>query len=200
MAGDEKMKDVYLDKIVDITDPNCQFIMDMNSEISQYGAIVYNYENNSYQYIRKFSDIDHKKELLPDFIKVEKSDGLLNGLNLTIHYEFDPENEEDKENLEIWNNELSLIEYPIYAYDEEGQIYDDKYIKLNNKPTKHTIWFLKPETLDYLYGLDLLMFTPVIKDMTIIRKLIKEYTFNPINETTEKKKKHKVEVCDGCEE
>ncbi len=194
------MKDVYLDKIVDITDPNCQFIMDMNSEISQYGAIVYNYENNSYQYIRKFSDIDHKKELLPDFIKVEKSDGLLNGLNLTIHYEFDPENEEDKENLEIWNNELSLIEYPIYAYDEEGQIYDDKYIKLNNKPTKHTIWFLKPETLDYLYGLDLLMFTPVIKDMTIIRKLIKEYTFNPINETTEKKKKHKVEVCDGCEE
>ena len=200
MVGDEKMKDVYLDKIVDITDPNCQFIKEMNSEINQYGAIVYNYENNSYQYIRKFTDIDHKRELLPDFIKVENSDALLNGLNLTIHYEFDPETEEDKENLDIWNNELSLIEYPIYAYDDEGQIYDDKYIKLNNKPTKHTIWFLKPETLEYLYSLDLLMFTPVIKDMAIIRKLIKEYTFNPITETTEKKKKHKVEVCDGCDD
>ena len=199
------MEDFYLNKIVDITDPDCQFIKELNDEIKQYGAIVYNFENNSYQYIRKFSDIDHKRELLPDFIKVEKSDPLLNGLNLTIHYQFDPQTEQDPENLDIWNNELSLIEYPVYGYDDEGQIYDEKYIKLNNKPTKHIVWFLKPESLDYLYTLDLLLFTPVIKDMAIIRKLIKDYAVNPIksdngDKNIKKEKKHKVEVCDGCDE
>ena len=65
------MRDLYLNKIVDLTDPQCEFISEFNREIKKYGAIVYNYESNSYQFIRNFQHIDCKKEILPDFMRVE---------------------------------------------------------------------------------------------------------------------------------
>lgn len=205
------MQDVYLNKIVDITDPNCEFIKEFDREAYKYGAIVYNYENNSYQFVRKFTDIDYKKELLPDFIKVENSDSLLNGLNITIHYQFDPETEEDEENLDIWENELSKIDIPIYAYDDEGQVYDKEYIYLNTQPTKHTVWMLSKESMEYIYSLDLLMFTPIIKDMAIIRRLIKDYGIHPFKNVYCEDKEYHVpelkgvykkdkEYCDGCDD
>ena len=173
------MQDIYLNKIVDIADPYCQFIEQFNKEIYKYGAIVYNSEVNSYQFIRHFSDIDYKKELLPDFIKVENSDKLLNGLSLTIHYEFDPETEEDQENLDIWENELSQMLIPYYDYDDEGEVYQKDEIPFTTKPTKHIVWFLDEKSFDYIYSLDLLIYTPIIKKMSIIQNLIRNYCVHP---------------------
>ena len=57
------MRDLYLNQIVDITDPNCEFIREFDHEIRKYGAIVYNHEYNSYQFIKHFRQIDFKREL-----------------------------------------------------------------------------------------------------------------------------------------
>ncbi len=191
------MEDVYLNKIVDITDPYCEFIKQFDKEIYKYGAVVYNHETNSYQFIRKFTDIDYKKELLPDFIKIENSDVLLNGLNITIHYQFDPETEEDEENLDIWQKELSRIELPVYAYDNEGQVYAKEYINLNPQETKHTVWFLNDQSMKYIYSLDLLLFTPIIKDMEIVRKLIKDYGVHPFKNNYLEDRDYKVPELKG---
>ncbi|MDO4377748.1 MAG: hypothetical protein Q4C64_01185 [Erysipelotrichia bacterium] len=191
------MEDIYLNKIVDITDPYCEFIKQFDKEVYKYGAVVYNHETNSYQFIRKFTDIDYKKELLPDFIKIENSDALLNGLNITIHYQFDPETEEDEENLDIWQKELSQIELPVYAYDDEGQVYAKEYISLNPQETKHTVWFLNTQSMEYIYSLDLLLFTPIIKDMEIIRKLIKDYGVHPFKNIYSEDKDYKVPELKG---
>ncbi|MGN1399151.1 MAG: hypothetical protein ACI4WG_04035 [Erysipelotrichaceae bacterium] len=174
------MQDIYLDKIVDITDPYCQFLKEFDEEIYKYGAIVYNSEVNSYQFIRHFNDIDYKKELLPDFIKVENSDKLLNGLSITIHYEFDPEVEEDQDNLDIWNYELSQMLIPYYDYDnDEGEVYQKEEIPFTTKPTKHIVWFLDERSHDYISSLDLLIYTPIIKQMSIISNLIRNYCVHP---------------------
>ena len=191
------MEDVYLNKIVDITDPYCEFIKQFDKEIYKYGAVVYNHETNSYQFIRKFTDIDYKKELLPDFTKIENSDVLLNGLNITIHYQFDPETEEDEENLDIWQKELSRIELPVYAYDNEGQVYAKEYINLNPQETKHTVWFLNDQSMEYIYSLDLLLFTPIIKDMEIVRKLIKDYGVHPFKNNYLEDRDYKVPELKG---
>jgi len=173
------MRNVYLGNIVDITDPSCEFVAEFDKEIRKYGAIVYNYESNSYQYIRAFNHINCKKEVLPDFVKVENADPLLKGLNITIHYEFDPETEEDEENLEIWNEDISNIELPYYGYDEDGDIYEDKYTKMSVTPSKHTIWFLNEKSYDYILDTDLLMLTPIIKNINIARELIRSYAVHP---------------------
>lgn len=172
------MRDVYLNMIVDMTDPNCEFIKEMNREIRKYGALVYNHEYNSYQFIKSFSKIDFKRELLPDFIKVEDAGPLLKGLTLTIHYEFDPETEEDPENLEIWK-ELSQIETPVFDYDDDGEIRISKYIKLYPNESKHSLWFLDEKSHEYLLDLDLLLLDPIIKQLPIAQKLIKEYSVHP---------------------
>ncbi len=184
-----------MDKIVDITDPNCEFIKEMNKEINKYGALVYNYEYNSYQLIYNFDQIDYKKELLPDLIKVEDAGNLLKGMNITFHYDFDPETEDDKENLEIWQ-ELSQIELPVFAYDEDGEILVDKTIYLYPSVSKHTIWYLTEDSYKYIKELDILLVKPIIKNLSIAQKLIKEYAISPFKE----KKEHHVEVCDGCDE
>ncbi|NLZ76277.1 MAG: hypothetical protein GX914_07215 [Erysipelotrichia bacterium] len=173
------MEKMYLNMLVDITDPKCDFINTINKEIENYGAIVYNYQSNSYQFIRKFSHIDYKTEVLPDLIKVENSDALLNGLNLSIHYEFDPETEEDEENLDIWYNDISQIELPVYNYDDDGDIYLEKYVPIDTSISKHTLWYLNKDSYDYILDLDLLMLTPVIKNINIARELIKKYSVHP---------------------
>lgn len=173
------MRDVYLGNIVDITDPNCEFITEFDKETRKYGAIVYNYEQNSYQYVRAFNHINCKKEVLPDFVKVENTDPLLKGLNITIHYEFDPETEEDEENLEIWNEDISTIELPYYGYDEDGEIYEEKYIPISITPSKHTVWFLSEKSYEYILDTDLLMLTPIIKNINIARELIRNYAVHP---------------------
>ena len=173
------MRDIYLNQIVDITDPKCEFINEFNKEIRKYGALVYNHASNCYQFIKRFEQMDYKIEVLPDLMRVENSDALLNALNLTIHYEFDPETEEDEENLAIWNEEISQIELPIFAYDEDGEVYDDKYVEMNVETTKHTVWFLNKESFDYIQNIDLLMITPIIKNINIARELIKKYAVHP---------------------
>ncbi|HQB31757.1 MAG TPA: hypothetical protein PLI19_00360 [Erysipelotrichaceae bacterium] len=175
------MEKFYLNMIVDMTDPKCEFIDTVNKEIKNYGAVVYNYQSNSYQFIRRFSHIDYKSEILPDFIKVENSDALLNGLNLTIHYEFDPETEEDEENLDIWFNDISQIELPVYNYDKDGDIYLEKSVPIDTSVSKHTLWYLNKDSYEYILDVDLLMLTPVIKNINIARDLIKNYTVHPFD-------------------
>ncbi len=181
------MRNVYKDMIVDIGDSKCEFIEEFNKEIKKNGAIVYNFESNSYQFIRKFEHIDVKKEVLPDFIKIEDTNPLLKGLNITVHYEFDPETEEDKENLEIWENDISTIDLPYYNYDEDGEYYVEKTFKMNTKTSQHTVWFLKDGSFDYIADKDLLMFTPIIKNINIARDLIKSYAVHPFENTYNQK-------------
>ncbi|MCR5067944.1 MAG: hypothetical protein K6A14_07785 [Erysipelotrichaceae bacterium] len=173
------MRDIYLNKIVDLTDPQCEFISEFNREIKKYGAIVYNYDSNSYQFIRNFGHIDCKKEILPDFMRVENANALLNGLQLTIHYEFDPEEEEDEENLAIWNEEISQIELPVFCYGEDGEIDIEKYVPYNTEVSKHVVWFLNKDSYDFILDCDLLMLTPVIKNINVARELIKNYGVHP---------------------
>jgi hypothetical protein len=176
-----KMEKLYLNMIVDMTDTNCEFIKTIDKEINNYGAVVYNHQSNSYQFIRKFKHIDYKAEILPDFIKVENSDALLNGLNLTIHYEFDPETEEDEENLDIWYKDISQIKLPVFNYDDEGEIYLEQSIPIDTSISKHTLWYLSKDSYDYILDTDLLMLTPVIKNINIARDLIKNYSIHPFD-------------------
>jgi len=175
------MEDLYIGKIVDITDPYCEFVAEFNKEIKKYGAIAYNYDTNSYQFIRKFSHIDVKREIFPDFLKIEKTNALLNGMEITVHYEFDPETEEDPENLDIWEKDISTIELPVFKYDDDGEIAVDKYNKFTTTPTKHVIWFLSKESSDCILDTDILLLTPVIKNLEIARELIKKYGINPFD-------------------
>ena len=168
------MRNVYLNQIVDITDRNCEFINEFDHEIRKYGAVVYNHEYNSYQFIKHFRQIDFKKELLPDFIKIENSNPVLKALTITIHYEFDPETEEDEENLDIWS-ELSQIDLPVFGYEDDGEIYVKDDIKMNVNASKHTVWFLSEESYDYMMDLDLLLFDPIIKNFNIAQKLVREF-------------------------
>ena len=172
------MRDLYLNQIVDITDPNCEFIREFDHEIRKYGAIVYNHEYNSYQFIKHFRQIDFKRELLPDFIKIENSNPVLKALTITVHYEFDPEIEEDEENLEIWE-ELKEIDLPIMGYDDDGEFFVSDSIKMNVAASKHTVWFLSEESYDFMMDLDLLLFDPIIKNFNIAQKLIREYGIHP---------------------
>jgi len=177
------VRDLYLNNIVDITDPDCEFLREFNREIRKYGAIVYNYDSNAYQFIRNFQHIDYKKEILPDFIKIENTSALLNGLQLTIHYEFDPETEEDEENLAIWHEDIEPIELPVFCYDEDGEIDIERYVPYDTKVSKHVVWFLKKESYDVILDCDLLMLTPVIKNINIARSLIKDYGVHPFEFT-----------------
>lgn len=172
------MRNVYLNNIVDLSDPHCEFVEELDHEIRKYGALVYNHEYNSYQVIRQFKKIDYKKELLPDFMKVEDAGPLLKGLTLTIHYEFDPETEEDEENLDIWK-ELSEIDLPVFEYDDDGEIRVDHFIKLAPTESKHTIWFLNTDSYEYLSDVDLLLLDPIIKQLPIAQKLVRQYAVHP---------------------
>ena len=173
------MKKYYLNNIVDLTDPDCLFIREFDHEIRKYGAVVYNHEYNSYQFIRHFEEIDYKKELLPDFLKIEQSNPLLKAVDFTIHYEFDPETEEDEENLEIWE-ELKQIEIPVFEYDDDGEVVVARYENLNPRVSRHTVWFLDEDSFDYMMDLDLLMIDPIIKNLSIAQKLIREHGLNPL--------------------
>jgi|GEM_PF-1459020 len=174
------MRDIYLDKIVDLTDPDCAFVKEFDHEVSKYGAVVYNHEYNSYQLVKSFHQIDYKKELLPDFVKVANSDPRLKGLQLTIHYEFDPETEQDEDNLAAWK-QMSATTLPVFGYDDEGELVEAKTIPLYPTPSVHTVWFLDRASYDYVLDLDLLMIDPIIKNLAIAQKLIRDYGLHPFS-------------------
>jgi hypothetical protein len=142
--------------------------------------VVFNHEYNTYQFIRHFAQIDYKKELLPDFIKVANSDPRLKGLQLTIHYEFDPETEQDPDNIKTWQ-QMSQTTLPVYEYDDDGELLIDHTIDLSTQPSVHTIWFLDQKSFDYILDTDLLMLDPIIKNLHIAQKLIKEYGMHPFS-------------------
>ena len=102
----------------------------------------------------------------------------MKALTITVHYEFDPEIEEDEENLEIWE-ELKMIDLPIMGYDDDGEFFVSDSIKMNVAASKHTVWFLSEESYDYMMDLDLLLFDPIIKNFNIAQKLIREYGIHP---------------------
>ena len=169
----------YCNKIIDYTDEDNSFIQEFNREISDYGAIVYNHETNSYQFIKEFDHIDFKHDLLPFYFMITEAPHNLNSIVMTMSYEFDPDQEEDEENLQIWE-ELKETELAMLDYDEDGDVKVKSYFKLNPNETKHTIWFLNKEGYQELFKNDLLLITPIIKNIKISQKLIKEYGINPL--------------------
>ena len=172
------MRDIYTGQIVDYSDPECEFIKEFDHEIRKYGAVVYNQEYNTYQFIKSFSQIDYKRELLPDLIKVENADPRLKGLQLTIHYEFDPETEEDPDNQKLWE-QMAQTKLPVYKYDDEGELQIDHLIALDVTPSVHIVWFLNPDSYDFILDTDLLMLDPIIKNIHIATKLIKDFGQHP---------------------
>ena len=95
-----------------------------------------------------------------------------------MHYEFHPE---DEEVLSVWK-ELSEMELPTYAYDDDGEIYDNGFIKLDTKPSKHTIWILNQNGQDYLFEQDMLLVQPIIKYMNIVQEVLRKHTVKPFEE------------------
>ena len=67
----------------------------------------------------------------------------------------------------------------VYDYDDEGEVYQKDEIPFTTKPTKHIVWFLDEKSFDYIYSLDLLIYTPIIKKMSIIQNLIRNYCVHP---------------------
>ena len=63
------MRKLYNNQIIDYNEGQTEFVEEFNEQIT-YGAIVYNHDYNSYQYITSFEQIDFKKEVLPDYFKV----------------------------------------------------------------------------------------------------------------------------------
>ncbi len=125
---------------------------------------------------------------------MENANALQNDLQLTIHYEFDPEEEEDEENLEIWNEDISQIELPVFCYQEDGEIDIEKYIPYNTDVSRHVVWFLKKESYDFILDCDLLMLTPVIKNINVARQLITNYGVHPFQFTYDPKDQDGYEI------
>ncbi len=173
------MRKLYNNQIIDYNEGQTEFVEEFNEQIT-YGAIVYNHDYNSYQYITSFEQIDFKKEVLPDYFKVTTSK-LPNAMEILMHYEFHPEDEEDEEVLAVWK-ELSQEELPTYAYDEDGEVYANGYIKMNPKPSKHSIWILNQQGQDYLYQQDMLLVQPIIKYMHIVQEVLRKHTVQPFEE------------------
>lgn len=178
------MRKLYDEQIVDYNDGHTEFVEEFNREIQPAGAIVYNHESHSYQWIRRFEDIEFKHELLPYYFKVKHS-SLPNGMDLTMSYEFDPKTEEDEEILSLWK-EASAITYPIFDYDEEGDIYETDVLPISAEPTRHTVWLLNESALSILESYDMLMLYPIIKTMTIIRTVLQQHTHAPFDGSSDK--------------
>ncbi|MDD6467354.1 MAG: hypothetical protein PUF50_04135 [Erysipelotrichaceae bacterium] len=173
------MRNLYDNQIIDYNDGNTEFVKEFNEQIHEYGAIVYNHEYNTYQYITSFEQIDFKKEVLPYYFKVMTSK-LPNGMDLTMNYEFQPEQEEDEEILATWK-EISQIELPTYDYEEDGEVYSNGFVKMNTKPSKHTVWILKSSGKDFLFEQDMLLIQPIIKYLTIVQAVIRNHTTAPFD-------------------
>ena len=176
------MRKLYDNQIIDYNEGQTEFVEEFNQQIETYGAIVYNHEYNSYQYITKFEQIDFKNEILPDYFKASTSK-LPNGIDILMHYEFRPEEEDDEEVLSVWE-ELSQMELPTYAYDDDGEVYANGYIKMNTKASQHTIWILNKEGQEYLYQQDMLLVQPIIKYMSIVQEVLRKHTIKPFEEET----------------
>ena len=174
------MRKLYENQIIDYNEGDTEFVHEFNEQILEGGAIVYNHDYNSYQYITTFEQIDFKNEILPDYFKVTTSK-LPNGMEILMHYEFHPEDEEDEEVLSVWK-ELQQTELPTYAYEEDGEVYSNGYVKLDTKPSKHTIWLLNKSGQEYIYEQDMLLVQPIIKYMNIVQEVLRKHTVKPFEE------------------
>ncbi|MCF0110701.1 MAG: hypothetical protein HUJ58_02290 [Erysipelotrichaceae bacterium] len=171
------MRKLYDGQIVDYNDGHTEFVREFDHEVENSGAIVYNYESNTYQWIREFEQIGFKNDLLPYYFKVNASK-LPKGIDILMKYEFNPDEETDEEILGYWE-EAKEEEYPYFDYDDEGEIYEKSYYTITAQPSKHTIWILDDGALEYLIGNDPILLLPVIKNMSIVRELIQNHTVNP---------------------
>jgi len=168
------MRTLYENQIIDYNDGYTEFVEEFNNEIAEYGAIVYNHENNSYQFITKFEQIDFKMEIGPYFFKIKQSK-LPNGMEVIMSYEFDPSIEEDEEVLDIWK-EIQNEKIPYFDYYEEGELYLSKEIVYTADPTVHTIWILTKDGYDFVLNHDMLVIQPIIKYFQIIQELLRNHT------------------------
>jgi len=169
------MKALYENQIIDYNDGYTEFVEEFNAEVAKYGAVVYNHENNSYQFIAKFEQIAFKQEIGPFYFKAKNSK-LPNGIDIVMSYEFDPEVEDDDEVLAMWKD-LVEEEIPYYDYNEDdGELYQSKGIKYNAEPSIHTIWMLNQNGYDFVMSHDMLLVQPVIKFVKIAKELILNHT------------------------
>ena len=98
------MNKKYLSKIIDYSDDQNNFIREFNKEIQKFGAIVYNHENNSYQFIKEFDHIDFKHDLLPYYFMLNEAPHNLNAILMTMSYEFDQRRKKTKKIFKYGNN------------------------------------------------------------------------------------------------
>jgi hypothetical protein len=168
------MRELYENQIIDYNDGYTEFVSEFDEEIAENGAIVYNHENNSYQFITRFDQIDFKQEIGPYYFKVKKSK-LPNGMDIIMSYEFDPSGEEDEEVLAVWK-EIQSEKIPYFDYHDEGELYQSKEINYSADPTVHTIWILTKNGYDFILNHDMLVIQPIIKYFQIVQELLRNHT------------------------
>ena len=172
------MRTLYKDQIVDYNDGNTEFVKEFNDQIHCYGAIVYNYRDNTYQYVKRFEDISFINELYPWYFSVRPS-RLPKGIDIEMTYEFDPDAYKDDEKITALWKEAEEEGQPFFDYSEDGEIFEKEIIPLSASPTKHTIWILDCEGRDFMEDQDTLCLMPVIKYLPIAKEVIRDHTAEP---------------------
>ena len=175
------MRALYKNQPVDYNEGKTEFVKEFNQQIKDYGAIAYNHNTNTYQFIQKFEEIEFINEIYPWYFMVKPSI-LPNGIDIQMAYEFDPEAyTDDPEITSLWQQAVAEGQ-SIYDYDEEGQIFEKDLIPLTAQPTKHTVWILNEEGYKYLTQYDKLLLLPMIKYLDIAKDVIKNHTIKPFEE------------------
>ena len=168
------MRKLYENQIIDYNDGYTEFVNEFDEEVADYGAIVYNHEDNSYQFVTRFEQINFKQEIGPYYFKVKQSN-LPNGMDIIMSYEFDPTIEENEEVLDVWK-EIQSEKLPYFDYYEEGELYLSKEINYTAEPTVHTIWLLTKDGYDFVLNHDMLVIQPIIKYFQIVQELLGNHT------------------------
>ncbi len=172
------MRALYKNQPVDYNEGNTEFVKEFNDQIRHTGAVVYNYRDNTYQFIRRFEEIAFINELYPWYFMVRPS-RLPRGIDIEMAYDFDPEAYKDDENImALWEQAVEEGQ-PVYEYFEDGEIYEKEIIPLTNAPTKHTVWILNEDGRDFFDDQDSLMILPMIKYLPIAKEAIRNYTVEP---------------------
>lgn len=160
-----------------------EWYRELDSLLHGWGGLVYNSDYNSFQFIRRLEDINIKKEMIPSHVLIKELDSRhsdINGLELEVHYEFDPETEEDPNQLKIYR-ELCSAQIPSYDYDEEGELIISKESGMDHTPSKHLIWLLDEEAREWLENQDMLMIMPIFKQRQLAEKLFQLGVMNPFD-------------------